>query len=633
MASPAAPGAAGGPGALEAGGGYVALGGEERQDSGSKSRYGSEFLRSVRCGACTKYRRATLGAWAGVFLVVAFVGPAVVDWRFRRGISTALDLSSPDGPSYAAWLSSDAGTVIAYDVYYFDVTNADAVAYAGARPVVVEKGPYAYREKYAKFDVDWKKGGKDVEYFERDWYEFDPSRSCDGCRETDTVTTADVVVASLGEAVDGLGAGDATTAAVAKYALKLVLCQGQGRSRASPFVTRTIKDLHFGRWDDPTLAALVGAVDAVPSPLRDKVPSFLTELTTYVPGFQTNYTSDDLTRRLCGAKDRVDAGVRKAGANVEERLAVELLEALGVEERVDVRLRVGVQEAAHEGRVHVAAARDEHGPQADLVAEDAVEGLALRQVLHEPHEALRLLLVAQAHAARDEVPLGHVRLLQRPPRARHDVRADRRQQHADLGVRVELAEAGRVGLAEGEREPGPVHHRELLGLEEGRAVLRRARRAGPREDAEVEVDHGQGLLPREVLVDLEHVPVDAEHEVRPRAALVVLVEPRVRLGRELAEAAARVEVAPARQVHDDGRLARRLAVLGAEGAAADDVHAHALLHLEAPHERLGVDAVAAEGEGVVLEREHEDVDAHDSGAGVGTGSDSGAGSFHMVLLQ
>ena len=314
MASPAALGAAGGPGALEAGGGYVALGGEERQDSGSKSRYGSEFLRSVRCGACTKYRRATLGAWAGVFLVVAFVGPAVVDWRFRRGISTALDLSSPDGPSYAAWLSSDAGTVIAYDVYYFDVTNADAVAYAGARPVVVEKGPYAYREKYAKFDVDWRSGGKDVEYFERDWYEFDPSRSCDGCRETDTVTTADVVVASLGEAVDGLGAGDATTVAVAKYALKLVLCQGQGRSRASPFVTRAIKDLHFGRWDDPTLAALVTAVDAVPSPLRDKVPSFLTELTTYVPGFQTNYTSDDLTRRLCGAKDRVDAGVRKAGA-------------------------------------------------------------------------------------------------------------------------------------------------------------------------------------------------------------------------------------------------------------------------------------------------------------------------------
>ena len=37
MASPAALGAAGGPGALEAGGGYVALGGEERQDSGSRT--------------------------------------------------------------------------------------------------------------------------------------------------------------------------------------------------------------------------------------------------------------------------------------------------------------------------------------------------------------------------------------------------------------------------------------------------------------------------------------------------------------------------------------------------------------------------------------------------------------------
>ena len=64
MASPAALGAAGGPGALEAGGGYVALGGEERQDSGSKSRYGSEFLRSVRAApTADEARRRFIERW------------------------------------------------------------------------------------------------------------------------------------------------------------------------------------------------------------------------------------------------------------------------------------------------------------------------------------------------------------------------------------------------------------------------------------------------------------------------------------------------------------------------------------------------------------------------------------------
>merc|ERR1711938_458991 len=100
---------------------YAALGEEEAQrcDSGTcKSGASSAFLRSVRCGACTRYRRLTLVLWASFFGAVAFLGPAVVDWRFRTSISKAVQLADAKSPSYAAWLTNVGGSAVRYDVYY-----------------------------------------------------------------------------------------------------------------------------------------------------------------------------------------------------------------------------------------------------------------------------------------------------------------------------------------------------------------------------------------------------------------------------------------------------------------------------------------------------------------------------------
>ena len=102
------------------------------------------------------------------------------------------------------------------------------------------------------------------------------------------------------------------------------------------------------------------------------------------------------------------------------------------------------------------------------------------------------------------------------------------------------------------------------------------------------------------------VPVDAEHEVRLRvAALVERIQLLDGLIPKFAVRARAVEGAPARQLDLDERLAvaRLLVVLG---RPADDVHDHVLLLLEAADQRLRVDAVAGEGEGVVLERDDEE---------------------------
>lgn len=174
---------------------------------------------------------------------------------------------------------------------------------------------YAYKEYYSKFDVDWPtKTHKDIEYFERTWYEFDRENSCATCDENDEIITADVVVADLGELVDSLTTESATYASIAQYLVKLVLCQSQQSNSVTPFAKRTVRDLHFGRWNDPTLKSLVDAVAAVPSMFRDDIPDALLSLTSHVPGFQTNYTSEEFARQQSAGKSMSDAGYRGNGA-------------------------------------------------------------------------------------------------------------------------------------------------------------------------------------------------------------------------------------------------------------------------------------------------------------------------------
>ncbi len=44
-------------------------------------------------------------------------------------------------------------TVVNYNLRYFDLTNPDDVL-NGAKPIVTEVGPYAYREFFRKFDIE-----------------------------------------------------------------------------------------------------------------------------------------------------------------------------------------------------------------------------------------------------------------------------------------------------------------------------------------------------------------------------------------------------------------------------------------------------------------------------------------------
>ena len=107
------------------------------------SRYSLDWRSSAACWAGTCPRRPRFLAWALVLGGCGFLGPALVDWRFRKAISSSARLEDHDSPSFATWNSNagPGGSAVQYNVHYFHLTNPEEVTYHGAKPIVVDKGP------------------------------------------------------------------------------------------------------------------------------------------------------------------------------------------------------------------------------------------------------------------------------------------------------------------------------------------------------------------------------------------------------------------------------------------------------------------------------------------------------------
>lgn len=76
---------------------------------------------------------------------------------------------------------------IHYDLFYFHVHNPDEIV-KGAKPQVTEVGPYAFREYFYKFDIEWSDDGDTVTYNTQKYYVFDESRTGPGLTLNDSLT-------------------------------------------------------------------------------------------------------------------------------------------------------------------------------------------------------------------------------------------------------------------------------------------------------------------------------------------------------------------------------------------------------------------------------------------------------------
>eukprot|EP01038_Epipyxis_sp_PR26KG_P004648 gene4648-6532_t len=146
----------------------------------------------VVCGTFKTYEQANV---CGLFslmisaLIAAIILPLVIYAYVDSAIYSEVVIDSPNAAEYSAW-QSNVGSEdmhVTYDLYMFDVQNPNEIL-QGAKPVVVEKGPYAFDEYFNKFDIVWTDDGDTVTYNTQKYYLFNKERSAPGLSLSDSVT-------------------------------------------------------------------------------------------------------------------------------------------------------------------------------------------------------------------------------------------------------------------------------------------------------------------------------------------------------------------------------------------------------------------------------------------------------------
>jgi hypothetical protein len=127
-----------------------------------------------------------------ICLFVAIIFPLFLYAVVNQGVNDSIVVDSTSAPSYESWQTNTAGKglsdiQVTYNLYFFDLQNPEDVL-KGEQPVVVEMGPYAYREYYYKFDISWSDGGDTVTYNNYRHYIFAPDLTGAGLTENDQLT-------------------------------------------------------------------------------------------------------------------------------------------------------------------------------------------------------------------------------------------------------------------------------------------------------------------------------------------------------------------------------------------------------------------------------------------------------------
>lgn len=121
-------------------------------------------------------------------LFIGVIGPLAMNSLIDEGINAEVVIDSTSAPSFKIWQTNTEGdgtkVKIQFDLYFFDLQNPKETL-QGAKPVVVEKGPYAYDENYYKFDIEWEDDGDMITFNNQRYFVFNPSRTGAGLSEDD----------------------------------------------------------------------------------------------------------------------------------------------------------------------------------------------------------------------------------------------------------------------------------------------------------------------------------------------------------------------------------------------------------------------------------------------------------------
>ena len=190
---------------------------------------------------------------------------------------------SPDSSLYPTW---DNLPPLTTKIYFFNVTNAAAVEKRGAKPILVEVGPYVYEERHKKTKVVWNNDNFTVTYQNVRSYFFDRSASVGP--EEDIITTLNAPAAIA----NGIGA--TMNKALRPGLSAALLFMGE-----KLFVKRSVRELVTVGYKDPLLTDTSWLPKSVVPVKMDKFGYFYPRNgTDWYDGVYNMFTGEDDVNKL-----------------------------------------------------------------------------------------------------------------------------------------------------------------------------------------------------------------------------------------------------------------------------------------------------------------------------------------------
>lgn len=219
----------------------------------------------------------------GILLAVAGVILYVTMDRFIQNKINERLVLKPGSEVYKQW--KEPSVPIYLQFFLFDVVNPEE-AKQGAKPYLVQRGPFSYREHRPKKNITWNKSSASVAYNEEMTFVFDPETSCGSCDPSMSITTVNIPLVTLAEAARNL-----------PVVVRVFISTIFDDFKEQFFMTRRVHDVLWG-YREPLFSEYNKLRNEVPKGLRH----FLPEISPII-ALQHNKTTDGVTTVHTGEKD------------------------------------------------------------------------------------------------------------------------------------------------------------------------------------------------------------------------------------------------------------------------------------------------------------------------------------------
>ncbi|KAI5745962.1 hypothetical protein M8J76_015879 [Diaphorina citri] len=195
--------------------------------------------------------------------------------------------------SYRAWKHTTLPLYL--DFYMFNWTNPqESLSNPNVKPIVVEVGPYVFREVHEKLNLTWN-ANNTVSYWQRRTWYFEPELSRGSL--SDEITNVNVVAVTIATMADQIHV---------KYSdlVKKIINMFLKNTEKKLYIKKTVRELLFDGYDDGVLDLMKKLENLIKIPVQDRFGWFYPR--------NTSDTYDGLVNIHTGVDDLTELGMMGA---------------------------------------------------------------------------------------------------------------------------------------------------------------------------------------------------------------------------------------------------------------------------------------------------------------------------------